>query len=479
MDVAIKIPELGESIQEVQIGKWLKAEGDAVAQDEDIVELETDKASMELPAPATGVLEEIVKKEGEVVAIGDVIARLGKQDDVPREVKGSDSNGATGRSAAVTGDDGNSMEETHDEANDEPTGDEESQSLDSQGDAPAARSDEPSSASASSAAKRSGKRDEEATIKRRQTQEREQRAVERKAPGKSVVVTPTARRALREHGLSAHDIELSGEKLRLQDVRRHVRERQKDERNGAQRGSTPSVPEVRESELEQLTPMSPIRQGIAERLVEAQQVGALLTTVNEIDMSAVVSLRREFREEFENEYEIDLGYMPFFVKAVVDSLRRFPKLNAEIRDDEILYRNYFHIGIAVGDSNGLVVPVLRFAERMSFAEIEKAIGGFVERARSNKLEPSVLEGGTFTITNGGVYGSLLSTPIVNPPQSGVLGMHAIQRRPVARDELVVIRPMMYVAVTYDHRLVDGREAVLFLGRVKSAIEEPSRMLMEV
>ncbi|MEQ9379348.1 MAG: 2-oxo acid dehydrogenase subunit E2, partial [Pirellulales bacterium] len=237
--------------------------------------------------------------------------------------------------------------------------------------------------------------------------------------------------------------------------------------------------ETTNSELEEVVPMSLIRRRIAARLVEAQQNAALLTTFNEIDMSAVMELRQEFREEFKEEYGLKLGYMPFFVKAVIDALRHYRELNAEIRDESIVYRNYYHIGVAIGGEKGLVVPVLKYAERMSFADIEAAIDDFAQRALTNKLKPSDLEGGTFTITNGGVYGSLLSTPIVNPPESGVLGMHAIEDRPVAREGQIVIRPMMYVALTYDHRIVDGREAVSFLKRVREAIEEPSRMLIEV
>jgi 2-oxoglutarate dehydrogenase E2 component (dihydrolipoamide succinyltransferase) len=231
--------------------------------------------------------------------------------------------------------------------------------------------------------------------------------------------------------------------------------------------------------MEEFVPMSLIRRHIAERLVQAQQQAALLTTFNEIDMAAVKELRTLYRDRFRQKYGVKLGFMSFFVKAVVDALRGQPKLNAEIRGRQVVYRHYHHIGIAIGSAKGLVVPVLRYAERLSFAEIEQAIDDFASRAASNKLEPQELEGGTFTITNGGIYGSLLSTPIVNPPQSGILGMHAIQDRPVAREGQVVIRPMMYVALTYDHRLVDGQEAVSFLVRIKEAIEEPSRMLLEV
>ena len=225
--------------------------------------------------------------------------------------------------------------------------------------------------------------------------------------------------------------------------------------------------------------MSTLRRRIAERLVEAQQTAALLTTFNEIDMSAVMALRAEYRDSFEKRHGVRLGFMSFFVKAAIDALKAIPQINAEIRGSDIVYKDYYDIGVAVSTKRGLVVPVLRDAERRSFAEIEKAIGDFGQRAQAGKLAPDELQGGTFTITNGGVFGSLMSTPIVNPPQSGVLGMHAIQQRPVALDGQVVIRPMMYVALTYDHRIVDGREAVTFLKRIKEAVENPTRMLIEV
>jgi 2-oxoglutarate dehydrogenase E2 component (dihydrolipoamide succinyltransferase) len=230
---------------------------------------------------------------------------------------------------------------------------------------------------------------------------------------------------------------------------------------------------------EDVVPMSLIRRRIAATLVEAQHEAALLTTFNEIDMTEVIALRRRYRDLFMEKYQIKLGFMSFFVKAVIESLKEAPAINAEIRDRSIVYRNYFDVGIAIGGGKGLVVPILRNAERLSFAEIEQQIADFAQRAADNKIRPDELVGGTFTITNGGVYGSLLSTPIVNPPQSGVLGLHAIQERPVARDGQVVIRPMMYVALTYDHRIVDGREAVTFLKRLQGIIEEPARMLLEV
>lgn len=225
--------------------------------------------------------------------------------------------------------------------------------------------------------------------------------------------------------------------------------------------------------------MTPIRRRIAERLVEAQQQAALLTTFNEIDMSSVMDFRRRYRDAFSERHDVRLGFLSFFVKAAVDALRRFPRLNAEITGTDIIYRNYYDIGIAVSTDRGLMVPVLRSAERMSFAEIESSIGDFAGRARTGRIRLDELQGGTFTITNGGIFGSLLSTPIINPPQSGVLGLHAIQQRPVVVEGEVVVRPMMYVALSYDHRIVDGREAVTFLVRIKEAIEDPARMLIEV
>jgi len=230
---------------------------------------------------------------------------------------------------------------------------------------------------------------------------------------------------------------------------------------------------------EEIVPMTWLRRRIAERLVEAQNTGALLTTFNEVDMSAVIEIRQQYRDAFQERYNAKLGFMSFFVKAVIESLKSCPELNAELRDNNIIYRHFYDISIAVGGGKGLVVPVVRNAELLSFAEIEQTISDFATRAKSGQLKPDELMGGTFTITNGGVFGSMLSTPIVNPPQSGILGLHAIQDRPVARNGQVVIRPMMYVALTYDHRIVDGREAVSFLKRIKDFIEAPSRLLLQV
>ncbi len=426
MSIELKIPEVGESVREVQIGRWLKREGDTVALDENVVELETDKASMELAAPAAGVLGQILKKEGDMVTVGDVI---GYVEPSPKGVDEAAS--AAGQNA--------SPNKKGSEATTPP----------------------PTATSATVPTEKS-----------------------HQSPA-DVPVTPAARRALREHGLTAADVEPTGPSLGREDVLRHVEE-QKDKKPVAKPAAPQPTLQNREhpiehanSELEEVVPMSLIRRRIAERLVAAQQQAALLTTFNEIDMSAVKQLRAEYRDAFQAKYGVKLGFMSFFVKAVIDALKGQPALNAEIRDKSIVYRHYYDIGIAVSSTKGLVVPVLRSADRLSFAEIEQAIDDFGKRASTNKLDPADLEGGTFTITNGGTFGSLLSTPIVNPPQSGVLGMHAIQDRPVAREGQVIIRPMMYVALTYDHRLVDGRDAVTFLVRIKQALEDPSRMLLEI
>jgi 2-oxoglutarate dehydrogenase E2 component (dihydrolipoamide succinyltransferase) len=290
---------------------------------------------------------------------------------------------------------------------------------------------------------------------------------------------PAAARALAESKLRSEDVKPTGPGGRLlkEDVARHVSEAKAPSEAPAAE-AIPQAPRI-DGRQEEVVPMTRLRRTVAERLVQVQQTAALLTTFNEVDMSAVMSLRKEFGEAFLQKHNVKLGFMSFFVKASVEALKQVPEVNAEIRGTNIIYRNHYDIGVAIGGGKGLVVPVLRNAERLSFAEIEIAIGELAKRAKENKLKPDELQGGTFTISNGGVYGSLLSTPIVNPPQSGILGMHAIQERPVAREGNVVIKPMMYLALTYDHRLVDGREAVTFLKRIKEFVESPARMLLEV
>ena len=432
MPVDVRVPTSGESISEVQIGQWRKAEGDRVEEDEVLVEIETDKAAMDLPAPASGILVKILKKNGEEAAPGDIIARIEE----------SDGAAAAGKKQA------------------EPAR------------KPLSIPSEPS-------------REAPAGKPRPAEQEKSGNKVEAAAtpePGASEArVMPAARRVLAEHGLTADDVEATGPGGRLlkEDVLRHLEREDKRGEEPAPAGGPPAAETYSEGREEQIVPMSPLRRVIARNLVAAQQNAALLTTFNEMDMSEVITLRKQHQEAFQRKYNIKLGFMSFFVKAAVEALKLIPQVNAEVRDTNIVYRNYYDIGIAVGGGKGLVVPILRNAERLSFAEIELAIADLARRAQDNKIELSELKGGTFTISNGGIYGSMLSTPIVNAPQSGILGLHAIQDRPVARDGQVLVRPMMYVALTYDHRIVDGREAVTFLKHIKDLIEQPVRMLIEI
>jgi 2-oxoglutarate dehydrogenase E2 component (dihydrolipoamide succinyltransferase) len=420
MPVEVKVPEVGESITEVQIGEWLKAEGEWVERDEIVVTLDTDKATVELPATVSGTLAKILKQAGEPAQVGEIIAHL------------------------------------------------------EEGDGPASKDTERAEAA------RPTREREIAEAPASDTgimETAEKAGVVADKSTESPRVMPAAQRVLAEHGLDATEVEATGPGGRLlkEDVLRRAEQRTKE---AIPKPST--VPfDGASPRQEEAVRMTPLRRKVAERLVQAQQQAALLTTFNEIDMSPVMALRTTHRDDFQERYGVKLGFMSFFVKAVIDALTQVPQLNAEIRGEDIVYHNYYDIGIAVGSKKGLVVPVLLNAERMSFAEIEIAIADFAKRAKENKLKLEELQGGTFTITNGGVYGSLLSTPIVNPPQSGVLGMHSIEKRPVVRDDQVVIRPIMYVALTYDHRIVDGREAVTFLRRIKECIESPSRMLLEV
>lgn len=403
MTVELKVPTVGESITEVVIAAWLKAPGDAVARDEPVAELETDKATVELSSPVAGTLAEALKSAGATAAVGEVIGRIAEG------------------TAPVTGTDADSV---------------------------GARAPAPVTAPATAPA----------------------------TATPPAFVMPAARRALAERGLAASDVAATGPGGRLlkEDVLR-------SELTADSAAATTDIADTASaaSRGERTVPLTPIRRRIAERLVEAQQAAALLTTFNEIDMSALLELRREHQEAFQQRHGVKLGIMSFFVRASIEALREFPQLNAEIRRQDIVYHDYYDIGIAVGGGKGLAVPILRNAEAMGFAQLERAIADFAARAQANKLDLAELQGGTFTISNGGVYGSLLSTPIVNPPQSGILGLHAIQDRPVVRDGQVVVRPMMYVALTYDHRLVDGREAVTFLRRIKDRLEAPVRLFLEI
>ncbi len=406
MAVNLQVPELGESITSVQIGAWRKSEGDVVTADEVVVELETDKAAVELPAPVGGTLVRIVLAQGATAAVGDVIGVIDEQ-------------GATASAPSPS-------------------------KAASSARAPATPDPAPAAAKATPARR----------------------------------LSPSARRARREAGLAAPAATGAGpaDSVAKADPAPAVEQAQA---TPAQPPVPPPTPAASEHREEERVAMTHLRKVIAGNLVKAQHAAALLTTFNEIDMTAVNELRARYKDAFLERHGIKLGFMSFFVKAAVDALQTVPAVNARIDGTTIVYRKYQDIGIAVGGGRGLLVPVLRNAETMSLAAIELAIADFAKRALQNKIGLAELQGGTFTITNGGIYGSLLSTPIVNPPQSGILGMHAIQDRPVAIDRQVVVRPMMYVALTYDHRIVDGREAVTFLRRIKDLVECPERLWLQL
>lgn len=421
MPVELKVPQIGESITEVQIASWHKKVGEFVKQDEAVVEIESDKATVELPAPVSGILTQILIKEGEPSKVGAIVGMM-EPGDAPAKSPEPEQ-----KTAAV-------------------------------------KAVEPAPVASAPAPKRDG----------------------------GAHVMPSAQRVLAEAGLGAAGVTGTGPGGRIlkEDAVKAVESKPSAPPMPpapSSAPSTPSAPPIMQMPVtgvsgvrsDSVKPMSPMRKRIAERLVQAQQGAALLTTFNEIDMAAVMALREEHKEEFLKKHGIKLGFMSFFVKAAVDALKLIPEVNAEIRGSDIVYHNYYDIGVAVGGGKGLAVPIIRNADKLSFAEIELTVADFGARARENKLKIEELQGGTFTISNGGVYGSLLSTPIVNPPQSGILGMHAIQERPVAINGQVVIRPMMYIALTYDHRLVDGREAVTFLKRIKECVEKPSRLLLGV
>ncbi len=413
MTVEVKVPEVGESITEVMIVEWLKSDGEGVALDDPLAVIETDKATLEIPSPATGVLGALRKRNGEWANVGEIIAEIDENAEPTATAKDASSEQAS--SAPVP-----------------------------------EKSSDAGGASGASSASDAGK----------------------------AFVMPAAARLLAEHDLATGDVTATGPGGRLlkEDVQRHV---ESPAKGPAATSKPPAPPQSAPEGREQVVPMSPLRRAVARRLVEAQQTAALLTTFNELDMTAVKSMRKQYGEAFKERYGIKLGFMSFFVKAAVEALKEFPSVNAEVRGTDLVYHNFFDIGIAVGGGKGLVVPVIRGADRLSFAEIELAISDFGARAMANKIELAELTGGTFTISNGGIYGSLLSTPIVNPPQSGILGLHAIGDRAVVVDGQIVVRPMMNVALTYEHRLVDGREAVTFLRTIKGIIEDPARMILEV
>ncbi len=421
MDIQLRVPSLGESITQATVGAWLKREGDAVEADEPLVEVESEKATVALPAPSAGVLKRILKPSGATVNVGEIIGELEKGDDklaaapapsppftpsVAPEGRGVE--GRPSPAALAT-----------------PT-------------VPPAAPSPPTSSAAPTLPPTPA-----ATAMR---------------------LPPSIRRLLADRGLTRDDV---------------IRALERSSGPLATEGPAP-LPAKPPGPRERLVPMSPLRRTVARRLVEAQNTAAILTTFNEVDMSQVLALREKHGPAFEEKHGVKLGFMSFFVKAAIEGLRAFPAVNAEVRGSDILYKDHYDIGVAVGGGKGLVVPVLRDADRLSFAEVELRIAELAGKARENRITMEDLEGGTFTISNGGVYGSLLSTPILNPPQSGILGLHKIEKRPVAGpNDQVLVRPMMFVALSYDHRIVDGREAVSFLVRVKESIEDPERILLEV
>ncbi len=432
MTIDIRVPVLGESVTEATVGKWYKKPGDAVKADEPLVELETDKVAIEVPAPANGVMGDILVQQGMTVAVGTILAGL-KEGPA----------------------------------------------------APAAKAAVVAAAPVSSAAPSRATAPAPAQLKT------------------EMPPSPAARKALEEARLEPADVAGSGKRGQVlkSDVPAGPAGAQSKAPPASPQNSTGPAPVplavavqaplpvpmkdlrlpsgANDAAREERVRMSRLRQTIARRLKDAQNTAAMLTTFNDVDMTAVMAMRNQYKELFEKRHGVKLGFMGFFVKACIQALRDIPSVNAEIDGDEIVYKNYYHVGVAVGTDRGLVVPVVREADRMSLAEIEQRINEFGHRARDGKLTIDEMQGGTFTISNGGVYGSMMSTPILNAPQSGILGMHRIEERPVVRAGQVVVRPMMYLALSYDHRIVDGKEAVTFLVRVKECLEDPQRFILEL
>ncbi|WP_377294270.1 2-oxoglutarate dehydrogenase complex dihydrolipoyllysine-residue succinyltransferase [Rhizobium sp. SG2393] len=412
MSTEIRVPTLGESVSEATVGTWFKKVGDVVKADEPIVELETDKVTIEVPAPAAGVLTEIVAAAGETVGLGALLGQI--------------SAGAAGEQAA---------------------------SQPAAGPTPVEQRETPAEPKKDAAAA-------------------------------AVSASPAASKLLSENNLSASDVDGSGKRGQVM---------KGDVLAAVARGATAAAPAAsvepvkaarapspaEDAPREERVKMTRLRQTIAKRLKDAQNTAAMLTTYNEVDMSAVMSLRNKYKDIFEKKHGVKLGFMGFFTKAVTHALKELPAVNAEIDGTDIIYKNFCHVGVAVGTDKGLVVPVVRDADQMSIAEIEKEIGRLGKAARDGQLSMADMQGGTFTISNGGVYGSLMSSPILNAPQSGILGMHKIQERPVVVGGQIVIRPMMYLALSYDHRIVDGKEAVTFLVRVKDSLEDPERLVLDL
>src|SRR3984893_8786315 len=417
MTIEVRVPQLPESVADATIVSWHKKPGDAVARDENLVDLETDKVVLEVPAPAAGVLKEIKLNDGTTVTSGQVLAVI-----------------EAGATAAAR-------------AGADPITDA------SRGSVTAGTAAKPAAATPDAA----------------------------KPDAMAAKLSPAAKRVVEENKVDPKAVAGSGRDGRVSksDVVNYLSAKDAAPAPAAKAPAGAPVPSARGARAEQRVPMTRLRARIAERMVQAQATQALLTSFNEVDLKAVNELRARYKDQFEKQHGVKLGFMSFFAKACVEALKKFPSVNASVEGNDIVYHEYFDIGVAVSTDRGLIVPVLRDADLQSFAEIEKSIGNFAGRARTGTITMEELTGGTFTITNGGVFGSLLSTPIVNSPQSAILGMHKIQERPVAIDGQVVVRPMMYIALTYDHRLIDGRDAVQFLVTVKQCLEDPARMVLHI
>ena len=413
MTTQIVVPPMGESVSEATVAKWLKKVGDAVKVDEPLVELETDKVTLEVNATAAGVISEIKVQQGGNVGVGAILGMIQEGAAAVSSPTASATTSAPAKAAAPV----------------------------------AANNSAPAPAAKPAAATT------------------------------NVAVMPAARKQADDRDINPYAVPGTGKDGRVtkEDVMKYAA---KPAAPAAKAPSAPSGLRTRADQEERVR-MTRLRQRIAERLKEAQNTAAMLTTFNEVDMTNVMALRNQHKDAFEKKYGVKLGFMSFFVKACIQALKELPAVNAEIDGDDLVYKNYYDIGVAVGTPNGLVVPVVRDADQMNFATVEKTIGDLGKRAKDGKLSMAELTGGTFTITNGGIYGSLMSTPILNPPQSGILGMHSIKERPVGLNGQVVLRPMMYLALSYDHRVIDGREAVTFLVRVKECIESPERLLLGV
>ena len=427
----IRVPTLGESVTEATIAQWYKKPGDAVAMDEPLCELETDKVTIEVPAQSAGVLAEVVVNEGETVEVGALLGSIGE-------------GAGTAASAAS--------------------------------EAAAAPAETPQAETTSEAEK-----PQEPTLSPAAPT---QMAAPAASSGTSVdtsSLSPAARRVVEEHGLDPAQITGTGKDGRLtkEDALKAASGAQAAPASPAPSAAAAPTAAAQQGAREERVKMTRLRKTIAARLKESQNTAAQLTTFNEVDMGALMDVRREYKDLFEQKYGARLGFMGFFARACVTALSEIPAINAEVTEDEIIYKNYVNMGIAVGTEKGLVVPVIRDVQNMGLADIELAVAEMGHKAREGKLAIDDLQGGTFTMSNGGVYGSLMSTPILNMPQSGILGMHKIQERPVVMDGQIIVRPMMYLALSYDHRIVDGKEAVTFLVRVKESLEDPERLLLNI